>query len=413
MKRGLLAYLTPAAALILAAIVGFFSVTGLATLFAGAALAVTVLAATLESVKILGTALLHVYWKKLSWYVRLYMVIGVIVLMGITSAGVYGLLAGGYQSTANELSINNKEIQLIENKKIVFESKIKTLDEQKQYKNEQINTLVGLRTQQETRLDSLLSNNHWVNAKRTQEDIDEASSDIKELQAEVDTILVETGAYNDSIAKLDIKIMEMESTNDAARELGPLMYIAELTGTPMDKVINWLMMLLIFVADPFAVMLVIATTKIWGKNEDEDQPKKDNFITRLKRKRALKKMMKQDQELGLYDEPQINTNEEEEIESKELDKEELDYMIDEAADSQEYGVSPSLKEALDYNSEKAKAPRKDRLEKSPTEEELDELIGMMSDEKDEDPKEETKGDDIPDNIKQRDTRRGPNANSPA
>lgn len=270
MRKGLLAYLTPVFAIGLAIVVGYYSVTGLSKLFAGAATAVIILGAILESVKVLGTALLHVYWKKFSLLVKVYMIMGVIVLMGITSAGVYGLLTSAYQATSNQLKVDNKEVQLVENKKIVFNGKISTLNQQLEYKNTQINTLVGLRTQQETRLDSLLSQGHWTNAKRTQEQIANASSDIKILQGDVDTILVKVGSFNDSIANLEITILNIQTNSEAATELGPLMYVAELTGKPMDEVINWFMLLIIFVADPFALILIIVTTKIWKREEDDN-----------------------------------------------------------------------------------------------------------------------------------------------
>lgn len=272
MKKGLLAYLTPVFALILAGIVGYYSVYGLSKLFAGAATAVIILGATLESVKILGTALLHTYWKKFNWWVKTYMVIGVFMLMGITSMGVYGLLTSAYKSTSDDLAGIETKVELIEQKKLNLQSSIDSKNDQVEYKTDRMTQLVELRTQQEIRLDSLVANHHWQNANLTREEIKKANDQIEILEAEIDTLYMDITVLKDSMAGFDLDIIEIRSSSSATSELGPLMYLSELTGKPMDKIINWFMLLIIFVADPFAIILVIATTKIWGRKEEDDPP---------------------------------------------------------------------------------------------------------------------------------------------
>ena len=65
-------------------------------------------------------------------------------------------------------------------------------------------------------------------------------------------------ASTDSITKLDIAVLNKESTNEARQELGPLIYLSELTGKPMNIIVNWLLLLIVFVFDPLAVSLVVA-----------------------------------------------------------------------------------------------------------------------------------------------------------
>ena len=62
----------------------------------------------------------------------------------------------------------------------------------------------------------------------------------------------------DSIAVLDVKILEQQIGNESARELGPLKYMAELTGKSMEQIVNWFMLLIIFVFDPLAIAMVVA-----------------------------------------------------------------------------------------------------------------------------------------------------------
>jgi len=76
---------------------------------------------------------------------------------------------------------------------------------------------------------------------------------------------VRYNAVTDSIAYLDITILDAQINNDSARELGPLMYIATLTNQPMDKIINWFMMLIIFVFDPLAIAMVVAANMAFAK----------------------------------------------------------------------------------------------------------------------------------------------------
>ena len=78
----------------------------------------------------------------------------------------------------------------------------------------------------------------------------------------------------DSISSLEIKILDVESNSEVASELGPLKYISELTDTPMNKVVNILMLVIIFVFDPLAISLVIAANfafeRLRKKDEDEE-----------------------------------------------------------------------------------------------------------------------------------------------
>jgi hypothetical protein len=327
MKRGILAYLTPVFAIILACIVGYYSVTGLSKLFAGAATAVIVLGATLESVKILGTALLHVYWKKFSWFVKGYMIIGVIILMGITSAGVYGLLTSAYQDTAYKLEMEDGVIQSEKNKMLVYQKELASIENQQESLDKSVSDvnsnilqlsegLANNVVQYTDASGNLITTQSSSTRRILQEQLNSQTVYRDTLVSKRDRLNVKYQALNDSITSLEIKILEIKSNSDAANELGPLMYVAELTGKPMDQVINWFMLLIIFVADPFAVILVIATTKIWHKEEEESTmstrnnvfkgvmeaiKRRKNKPTKEKREQLLSQMMKSDEETGIYD----------------------------------------------------------------------------------------------------------------
>ena len=83
----------------------------------------------------------------------------------------------------------------------------------------------------------------------------------KELNTSIierDTISQQLLAITDSIALYDVKILDTQINNETSRELGPLKYMAELTGMPMASVVNWFMILIIFVFDPLAIAMVVA-----------------------------------------------------------------------------------------------------------------------------------------------------------
>jgi hypothetical protein len=92
-----------------------------------------------------------------------------------------------------------------------------------------------------------------------------SSSARRALQAELKTSITERDATDlrlnaaiDSIAVLDVSILDAQINNESARELGPLKYMAELTKQPMATIVNWFMILIIFVFDPLAIGMIVA-----------------------------------------------------------------------------------------------------------------------------------------------------------
>jgi len=82
----------------------------------------------------------------------------------------------------------------------------------------------------------------------------------------------------DSLQSIQLKILALQNNSDTVGELGPLQYLSGLTGTPMDKIINWLLLVIIFVFDPLAISLVIAANfafaqanqkNLYGEYEDD------------------------------------------------------------------------------------------------------------------------------------------------
>jgi hypothetical protein len=257
----------------------FYSITGLSKLFAGASFEVIIMASALEFSKLVIASLLYQYWNELNKILKIYLTIAAAVLILITSVGIYGFLSGAYQETANKSDIISKEVAVINLKKERYiQDRDFIIDEKKQL-DESINDLrKGLSNNQQQYKDKetgqILTTTSSANRNVLQRQIDDAA---KRRDGVSDKLQVVT----DSISALDIKILELETGTDVARELGPLKYVSELTNTPMNKIVNYLLLIIIFVFDPLAIALVIAAnfafSRLSTQNENKGHDKIEEY----------------------------------------------------------------------------------------------------------------------------------------
>lgn len=237
--------LTGLTALLVAGCAAFFSVTGLGLLFSGATMAVIIMAGALEFGKLVAASYLHNYWDQTNKFMRTYLVIGVVALVLITSAGIFGFLSNAYTQTQISVAQVESKVSLYEGQRERaladiprWESRITTLSEN--------------RTRQEVRYDSLVAGENWVNARRTTDLINEADAEIGSLSAQIDR----ARATADSLDQL---IFETRQENvDVEREIGGFRFVAQAFDKDVDTVVKWFIFLLIFVFDPFAVTMVLA-----------------------------------------------------------------------------------------------------------------------------------------------------------
>ena len=253
----------------------FYSVTGLSKLFAGASFQVMIMAGSLEIAKLVIASLLYQYWSQLNKILRTYLSIATVILVLITSAGIYGFLSAAYQETATKSSIVDKEVRLLELKKNRFVESRDYYFKEKQSLDKGINELR-----------KGLSNNviQYIDKETGQLITTTSSANRRALQSQLsgaisqrDAISLKLEVVTDSINVIEVKALNVESESDLAGELGPLKYLSELTDTPMNKIINILLLIIIFVFDPLAISLVIAANfafdripSIGGKKDDEE-----------------------------------------------------------------------------------------------------------------------------------------------
>jgi hypothetical protein len=260
MGKKLFPYIIALSALAVSASAGFYSVSGLMKLFAGAAFAVGIMAGSLEVSKLVIASLLYQYWDSLNKVLRTYLTIAAFVLILITSAGIYGFLSSAYQETANKDQVTTQQIAALETKKKLFQDTRDNLLKEKQSLSELRGTLSKSSTNQYTdSRGNLVVRSNAASYKQ----IESASKSDEKLSSKLDVV-------NDSIFSIENKILQVKTNSTASSELGPLKYLSGLTGYPMDKIINWFLLVIIFVFDPLAIALVIAANFAFKrKNEPE------------------------------------------------------------------------------------------------------------------------------------------------
>jgi hypothetical protein len=256
-------------ALSVSASAAFYSVSGLSKLFAGASLEVLIMATSLEVSKLVIASLLYQHWKVLNKLLRFYLTSATFILVLITSMGIYGFLSAAYQETATKSGIIDREINVINLKRERFIENRDYLLEEKKSLDGSVNSL----------RDGLANNVVQYKDRETGEIITTTSSSTRKvLERQLDDALDRRDkisenleSVTDSISSLDIKILEIQSNTDLAGELGPLKYLSELTQVPMNEIINYLLLIIIFVFDPLAISLVIAANFLFSKlGKDEN-----------------------------------------------------------------------------------------------------------------------------------------------
>ena len=231
-------------ALLIAGSAAAFSVYGLAKLFSGAFLSVVVMAGSLELGKLVTASFLYRYWNMINWFQKVYMTIATIVLVFITSAGIFGYLSNAYQGATLEFEKQSTEL-------IAVEERIEQLEEDKVFLKEELSVAI-----------SELPDNYITAKRKLREDynpqilsVNEEILNYKKTRADLEIQLVSTGV-----------------------DVGPAIYLARTFGTDIDTVVKFFIFILIFVFDPLAVMLVIAYNQaLMDRKKDEPEVESINI----------------------------------------------------------------------------------------------------------------------------------------
>ena len=226
-------------ALLIAGSAAAFSVYGLAKLFSGAFLSVVIMASALELGKLVTAAFVYRYWNMISWFQRIYLSTAVVVLIAITSAGIFGYLSNAYQGATVEFEKESTAL-------LYKEDRLDQLKEDKIFLTEELEVAI-----------TELPDNYLTAKRKLREEYQPQISDINKQMLDL----------KGEIGELKIALVE------TGVDVGPAIYLARTFDTDVDSVVKFFIFILIFVFDPLAVMLVIAFNQAIILREEETQPK--------------------------------------------------------------------------------------------------------------------------------------------
>lgn len=268
-KERLFPFLIALSALSVSASAAFYSITGLSKLFAGAALEVVIMASALEVAKLIIASLLYQYRKSLPKILKGYLTLACIILMLITSMGIYGFLSASYQEVANKTQLSENKIELIEKKRNNIQEQLNFISEEKQSITNSISELQkGLSNNiiqyKDRETGEIITTTSTSTRKALEKQLDQSIDRQNVLNLKIDSL-------NTVLFNYETEIFEIEQENESTSELGPLKYLSSITGTSMNKIINWLLLTIIFVFDPLAIALVIAANFAFEQLKDKYQ----------------------------------------------------------------------------------------------------------------------------------------------
>jgi len=250
----------------------FFSVTGLSKLFAGASLSVILMASSLELAKLIIAGYLYNYWEKINKVFRIYLSIGTLILVLITSLGIYGFLTSAFQDTFNVYSVTSKQKAFLEQKEEFWQSDVTRYDEELKRISDNISTLSNakassLQVRDTTVAGGVRNTISTTELRLSQQRIAVEEQNRKEVQSKREVAA-------DSLQSIQLQILELDTNTEVGSELGPLQYLSGLLNKPMDQIINWFILIIIFVFDPLAVAMVVAFNNAMKVDKGEDDKKK-------------------------------------------------------------------------------------------------------------------------------------------
>lgn len=263
-----IAYLTLLSGLTISAVAVYYSVAGLVSIFAAAAIPIIVMGSALEISKLVATVWLKLNWKRAPVFIRSYLLAAIIVLMLITSMGIFGFLSKAH----SDQSLVSGDVQ---SKLAIYDQKIQTARENIDADRKQLRQMDEAVDQVMSRSkDERGANNANTIRKSQQKDRAALAKNIEANQKLIATL-------NDEAAPIRAEIRKVEA------EVGPIKYIAAFVygdnpdANLLEKAVTWVIIIIVSVFDPLAVILLLASQYSfqWFRQAEEEQAEGDSLIT--------------------------------------------------------------------------------------------------------------------------------------
>jgi len=231
-------------ALLAASISAFFSIIGISTLFSGSLISAAIMAGSLEFSKIMSVTFLYRYWKKCKFYLKTLLIIFTSIIMGITSAGIFGFLSQAYQTTSIEYGIIQEKIKTTENQKVFYQDNILS-------SKTRIDTLIKLRFSQESNQTNEFILRNPLQFKQVQQQMSDTDSNIKEENTKIQTDI-------DQIQKINDKINQLKIGASSHKDIQIFKFVADSLGVTLDVVAKWFIITIVTIFDPISICLILA-----------------------------------------------------------------------------------------------------------------------------------------------------------
>ncbi len=258
------ALLTLLAALALAAVAGWFSIIGIMSIYAGAAIHALIMGVVLEGGKLVTTSWLYRNWSYASWKLRAPLIVFTLTLMLATSIGVFGFLSKAHLEQGASTVDNGAKIERL-NQQIAREKSVIADDEK----------VIG-------QLDATI--NSYIGKDRTDRSLSVRRSQApqrKQLRDDIDASQKRVDGFSDEKLKLESEVRKLQL------DVGPIRYIAELiygvdnnTDKNIESAVRIFTLIIVSTLDPLAVILLIAANHTLLRYQNEKKEKAESDIKR-------------------------------------------------------------------------------------------------------------------------------------
>ena len=268
-------YILGSSAFLLAGCAAFFSVKGIALLFAASFWSVAIMAGSLEIAKLVCASYLYRYWQNINKLLRQYMLAATLLLMGITSLGIFGFLSDAFQKNFSQYSLNVSKIQALKSQQTFLTSQV-------DFNKSKLKDLIDLQKTYQSSLDSAVkqdvtttktSGGGLFGGQKTEKVTDSkllesrnkivegSQQNINSLFNQIQIVTSELQNLEQKASQTAQEIMVLEADNTKG-EIGTFKFVAEAFGMKIENAVRLFIILIVIVFDPLAVALVIAYNSI-------------------------------------------------------------------------------------------------------------------------------------------------------
>jgi hypothetical protein len=252
-----MSYLLYFTAIILSAVSGYYSIAGLAAIFAAALIPIVVMGVVLEFAKLVVASWLFKLWKNIPWLMKTYFTFALIILMVLTSMGIFGFLSKAHL----DQSVPTSDVA----------AKISVIDEKIKTERENIESSRKALKQMDETIDQTIARSKTdqgavnANAMRTRQ-----AKERTQIQTDITKAQGEIAKLNNERSPIASELRKVEA------EVGPIKYIAALIygdnpdQTILEKAVRIVIIMIVIVFDPLAVLLLMAAGMPVLKRKEND-----------------------------------------------------------------------------------------------------------------------------------------------